>query len=124
MTGIFVAELASILTAAGITLPTLGAGITFIWRKVEAAARERETKFDERLLHIELELDHCRERERISQDRRAVHITVIELLWQEAMRLSRKAENATLDRAKKLLDDLKVTASHGSTPEKSPHHLK
>lgn len=75
-------------------LSTVGGGAAFIWNKVE-----------KRLAAFEAQLDECEKRERESLDRRAVQLTVIELLWQEVTRLA--PETAVLKRAKKLLDDLK-----------------
>lgn len=90
-------DLAAIITAlVGATVP-IGGGIAFVWNKIE-----------KRFAHIEGELEKCRAREGEAQKRSAIHITVIELLWQEIKRLHPgDKEPATLDRAKKLLDDLK-----------------
>lgn len=90
-------ELATIITAAGVSLPTIGGGIAFLWNKIE-----------KRFARIEGELEKCRAREVRSIKQSAVHLTVIELLWQEVTRLADSTENATLTRAKKLLDGLKT----------------
>lgn len=86
----------TMIGGAGVLTP-LGTAIAFIWRKIER-----------RIAAIEAELKLCRERERQGQRRSAVHITVIELLWMEVKRRSGRADNDALDRAKKLLDDLKL----------------
>lgn len=84
-----------IITASVAALAPIGGGIAFIWNKVE-----------KRFSHIEELLDECKAREVADRDRRAVQLTVIELLWQELKRVAPDA--AVLSRAKKLLDDLKV----------------
>lgn len=75
-------------------LAPLGAAGAFIWNKI-----------DQRFKDIDAKLDECETRERDSLERRAVQLTVIELLWQEVKRLAPGAD--VLQRAKKLLDDLK-----------------
>lgn len=75
-------------------LGALGTSGAFVWDKIEKRFKE-----------IEAKLEKCERRERESQERRAVQLTVIELLWQEVKRLAPKAD--VLDRAHKLLDDLK-----------------
>jgi hypothetical protein len=91
-------DLATILTAAGVSLPTIGGGIGFLWNKIE-----------KRFAKIEGELEKCRARETAANKRGAVHLTVIELLWLEVTRQSPGKPNSTLARAKKLMDDLKVS---------------
>lgn len=88
-------ELAAILVAAGGLLTTLGGGVAFIWRKVEA-----------RFKSIEAKLVECELREKAGQDRSVAHVTVIELLWQELERLSPDGSKV-LVRAHQLLTDLK-----------------
>lgn len=87
-------DVPAILTAAVGVLGATGAAGRFIWSKIEK-------RFDA----VEADLKRCEERERASVERRAVQITVIELLWQEVKRLSPEA--MVLTRAKHLLDDLK-----------------
>ena len=70
-----------------------GAG-RFVWNKIER-----------RFTALDAELAKCRQREAASVERRAVQLTVIELLWQEVRRLA--PDNPALIRGKKLLDDLK-----------------
>lgn len=105
-------EIAQLLTAIVALLTALGGGCTWLWRRVE-----------KRFAKIEKELRECQQRERDSAKRETdlvmslretagKHITVIELLWQEVARLSRGAPNAVLERALKLLDDLKKEADH------------
>ena len=90
-------DTASIITATIGALVPIGGGIAFVWGKVES-----------RLSHIEGELEKCRQREGDAQKRQGIYVAVIELLWQEIKRLHPgDKEPATLDRAKKLLDDLK-----------------
>lgn len=86
---------AEIITASVAVMGALGAAGRFVWLKIEA-----------RFSHIDEQLDECRTREERSQARRAVQLTVIELLWQEVQRLAPKAP--VLVRAKKLLDELKT----------------
>lgn len=76
---------------------SVGTGIAFVWNKIE-----------KRFAAIERELKQCEVRERVTQKRSAVHITVIELLL-VGMKRQRpsKAQNQTLDRARELLDGLK-----------------
>ena len=92
---------AEIITASGIALGTIGGGVAFIWNKVE-----------QRFKHIEAQLDECQKRETDSHERRGAQITVIELLWQELMRVAPDAP--VLKRAKKLLDDLKIRNMEGT----------
>lgn len=73
----------------------VGGGVTFVWTKVE-----------QRFKHIEAQLEECQSREQASNERRAVQLTVIELLWLELKRVAPDAD--VLGRAKKLLDDLKT----------------
>lgn len=82
-----------IITAAVAALTPIGGGIAFIWRKIEKRFADFETRLKE-----------CQDRERASLDRRAVQLTVIEILWQEVARLA--PDTTVLKRAKKLLDDL------------------
>lgn len=87
-------DTAGIITAVVGGATALGAGLRFIWNKIEA-----------RFVSVEEELDHCREREAQSVERRAIQLTVIELLWQEVQRHA--PSSLVLTRAKRLLDDLK-----------------
>ena len=90
-------DVAAIITAlVGAAVPIGGAG-AFVWNKIE-----------KRFVAIDTELEKCRLREHASQKRSGIHITVIELLWQEIKRLHPgDGEPHTLARAKKLLDDMK-----------------
>lgn len=88
-------SVAEIITASVAALAPVGGGVAFVWNKVE-----------KRFTHIEELLDECKAREAADRDRRAVQLTVIELLWQELKRVAPDA--AVLGRAKKLLDDLKL----------------
>lgn len=90
-----------IITAAVAALTPIGAGIAFIWSKIE----KRLSDFEAQLNECQARERASQERERASLDRRAVQLTVIELLWQEVTRLA--PETVVLKRAKKLLDDLK-----------------
>lgn len=83
----------------------LGGGVKFLWVKIEA-----------RFSKIETELEDCRRREREalvreaeSRERRAIQITVIELLWLKVKEIDPAAH--VLDRAKHLLDELKERAA-------------
>lgn len=81
-------ELAAIITAGTGLLAALGTACAFIWRKIEA-----------RLTKIETRAEGC-------EERAAVQVTVIELLWQELERFSPEGSKA-MARALHLLDDLK-----------------
>ena len=87
-------ELAVMITAITGVLALAGGGVRFVWNKVEA-----------RFQKIEEQLEECQQREADHHARRAVQLTVIELLWSEVKRLAPDA--AVLDRAKRLLDGLK-----------------
>lgn len=88
-------ELAAIITAGTTLVVALGAGVRFLWNKIEA-----------RFVAIDAELAKCHEREEHSQERRAKHLTVIEILWQELQRIAPKSR--VLIRAKHHLDELKT----------------
>jgi hypothetical protein len=92
--GVALSQASDLITAAGVSLPTIGTGIAWIWRKMER-----------RFEHIEVELKACRDREVASHERRAIQRTVIELLWQEVERFA--PHSSTLGRAKHLLERLK-----------------
>lgn len=84
------------IVIAGIgALGTIGGGIAFVWDKLE-----------KRFVDIEAKLSECHAREMVGQERRAVQLTVIELLWQQVERLEPGAP--VLARAKRLLDELKI----------------
>lgn len=112
-------HLPELITAIVGVLTAIGAGFRFMWTEFKASKAANEASIatlkkenNERLTEIEKQLEECREREQVSHLRRAKHLTVIELLWQEVLRLSprtssRKAKNTVLDRAKHLLDELK-----------------
>lgn len=89
---------ATLITAVVGLLTALGAVGKFVWDKVEA-----------RFKAIELELAKCHKREDASRERRAVQLTVIELLWLEVKR--HLPDSPALERARKLLEDLKTTLS-------------
>ena len=96
-------ELATLIGAAtGFAVP-VGAGVTFVWRKVEARFKEQDRK-----------LAICEARDRDSQSRREKHLAIIELLWREVDRLDPKSR--ALNRCKHLIDDLKKdTKAEGKT---------
>lgn len=87
-------EIATIITAGVAALGALGTAGRFVWNRIEA-----------RFQAVEVELAHCREREALSVERRAIQLTVIELLWQEVQR--HVPGSQVLTRARDLLDDLK-----------------
>lgn len=89
-------DLLATVVGGGGVLGLAGAGIRFVWNKLER-----------RFLAIEKELAACRARELASEARRGVHLAVIELLWHELKRVAPAANDATLARAKKLLDGIK-----------------
>lgn len=98
-------EVLATLVGSGGVLTIVGAGARFTWNKIEA-----------RFTKIEVELNECRKRETASLQReadsrvrRAMQITVIELLWLKVKELDPGA--VVLERAKHLLDELKRTAA-------------
>lgn len=93
-------ELAAIITASVGGLGSLGAAAKFLWDKIE-----------KRFADIESDLEKCRERELETKEHRAVHLTVIELMWVELRRFD--PESQVLERVKKLLDDLKKRNTAG-----------
>lgn len=106
-------HLPAIITALVGVMTTIGAGLAYVRRefKAEQAARDAqiaaiEMKYEDRLSEIDEKLEECHRREIASHERRAKHLTVIELLWREVERLSPK-NNRVLTRAKHLLDELK-----------------
>lgn len=93
------------LVGGGGALTAIGAGAKFIWNKIEA-----------RFERIEKELAECRKRETAamareadSRERRAMQITVIELLWAKVKEMDPTA--GVLERAKHILDELKQMAA-------------
>ena len=84
-------ELAS---AAVLVLGSIGGGARWMWLQIRG-----------RFEAIDIELEHCRTRERDDQERRGIQLSVIEILWQEVERVA--PGSTVLRRAKKLLDDLK-----------------
>lgn len=88
------ADIATAIFGGGGALACLGAGVKFIWDKV-----------DTRLKAIEAELRECRKRETAAKVRAATQLTVIELLWMALKAVDPSSE--ALKRGKKLLDDLK-----------------
>ena len=90
------AEIAALVTSGVGALTVLGGGVAWIWNKIEK-------RFDE----VEKKLAACERREARHQSTSATHLMVIELLWQEVKRRSRGASNDVLDRAGRLLDELK-----------------
>lgn len=93
-------DLAAIITASVGLLAALGGGARFVWNKIEA-----------RFARVEAALEQCHERELRSQTRRAVQLTVIELLWQEVQRLAPRSK--VLDRARHHFDELKKIDEEG-----------
>lgn len=97
-------DIPAIIAAIAGALVPVGGAVAFVWNKIESRFRT-----------IEGLLDECQERERAHQqrehghqERRGVHLTVIELLWQEVAGHNPQARG--LQRAKRLLDDLKTKA--------------
>jgi hypothetical protein len=109
---VIMSDIAAIITSIVGALGTVGAGIAWLSRRIDA-----------RFKKVEAELAECRARETAATNREhrlevalretaARHLTVIELLWQDVERRSRGALNPVLVRARKLLDDLKEDATH------------
>lgn len=96
-------HLPAVITALVSALTAIGAGLRWIWLQIQA-----------RFERIEAELEKCHKREATSNERRAKHLIVIELLWQEVLHLSPEGENPVLGRAKHLLDELKDLGDPGS----------
>lgn len=88
------ADLAAVITAGVGALTAIGVAVKFVWNKLET-----------RFLFIENELQKCQDKHSEEKERRGVHLTVIELLWQELTRHDPKS--TVLQRAKKLLDEIK-----------------
>lgn len=102
-------EIITAVVGSGGVLTIVATGGKFVWNKIEA-----------RFVHIESELQECRrretqslKREADSRERRAIQITVIELLWLKVKELDPGAH--VLDRAKHLLDELKLKAAEDET---------
>ena len=91
-------DIAAIIAAIATALGTTGAGLKFLWNKIE-----------KRIASIEGALEECREREGNQKIINAKQLTVIELLWSEVERRSKGAA-PVLGRSRKLLDDLKQSA--------------
>lgn len=91
-------DIAAIVMAITGLLGLAGAGIRFLWNKIEA-----------RFAVIDGKLAECEKRESAGKDRSASHVAVIELLWGEVERLSPEGSRAIV-RAGKLLSDLKKEA--------------
>lgn len=87
-------QITEIVTAGVAASGAIGAAIAFVWAKIE-----------KRFGEIDAQLKECHQRENETQKHRALHLAVIELLWQEVERLAPDAK--ILKRAKSLLDDLK-----------------
>lgn len=92
------------ITAVVTGLGAIGAGIKWLW-----------DQFDKRITSLEKKVADCEAREDSGLERRAVQLTVIELLWQEVERLAPGAP--VLARAKKLLDDLQRQHREDSKPD-------
>lgn len=92
------------ITAVVTLLGALGTAIAWIWDKI-----------DKRITSLETKVADCEAREDAGMERRAVQLTVIELLWQEVERIA--PASPVLARAKKLLDDLKVQHREDSKPD-------
>jgi hypothetical protein len=99
-----VTDLSTILTAAGISLPTIGTGIAFAWSKWDQAKSKTEARF----VAIEGKLDECKDREDRAKERSYGLLTVIELLWQDIRGLTGGKETPAQKRARRLLDGLKL----------------
>ena len=98
-------EIITAVVGSGGVLTIFGGGAKFIWNKIEA-----------RFERIEKELAECRKRETAamareadSRERRAMQITVIELLWAKVKEIAPGAD--VLERAKHILDELKQMAA-------------
>jgi chromosome condensin MukBEF ATPase and DNA-binding subunit MukB len=97
-----VTDILTLVVGSGGALTALGAAGKFVWDKIER-----------RFVGIEEQLDECRQRERESHERRAIQLTVIELLWLKIKEFDPTAP--VLLRAKHLLDDLRKKS--GDAPD-------
>lgn len=97
-------DVSTLLISAGFTLPTVGGGIAWVWKEIKASRRESERRF----ALVEADLDKCRKREVRGVRYLSVHLTVIELLWQDIRALTGGRQTPAQKRAKKLLDGLKL----------------
>lgn len=105
-------EVVTAIVGGGGVLTVIGAGIKFVWNKIEARFKQIEARSD----RIETELAECRKREVAamvreadSRERRAMQITVIELLWAKVKEMDPTAP--VLERARHILDELKQLAA-------------
>lgn len=89
-----ITEIMGAIFGGGGALACIGAGVKFIWDKVDA-----------RFKALEASVNECHEREQAAKDRSAKQLTVIELLWLALRQVD--PSNDALKRSKKLLDDLK-----------------
>lgn len=92
--GLVMSETSELIVAGVAVLGAAGATGKFVWNKIET-----------RFTAIEDKLEECHDRELVSQERRAVQLTVIELLWQEVKR--HVPDSQVLTRAGRLLDGLR-----------------
>ncbi len=106
------AEVITAVAGGGGFLLPAGGAIAFIWNKIEKRAVAREAKNETRFARIEGDLAECRRREEESQQRRAIQLTVIELLWAKVKEFDPSAP--VLERAKHLLDELKQKSGPGA----------
>lgn len=106
------AEVITAVAGGGGFLVPAGGAIAFVWNKIERRAVVREKANEARFTKIEQDLAECRRREVESQERRAIQLTVIELLWAKVKELDPSAH--VLDRAKHLLDELKQKSGPGA----------
>lgn len=90
-------DLAAIIAASTGVLTASGAGIAFVWNKI-----------DKGLKQVRTELAECQKREKRQLDINFKQLLVIELLWQVAPKT--KAASDVLARCKGHLDELKTTA--------------
>lgn len=90
--------LAPIIGSFATLLTVFGGAFAWIWRQIKARLKEQDIK-----------LANCEAREKHSQRQGAIQLTVIELLYQETSRLSPEGANPVLNRAQKLLKQLKTT---------------
>jgi hypothetical protein len=88
----------AVVAACSVAGGLIGGAVAFVWGKVEKRFKE-----------IETQLLACQSREDEGHERRANQLIVIELLWQEIKRLAPPGPVPVLVRARRLLDDLKIS---------------
>lgn len=88
-------DLSAIISAIATVAGLLGTGIVALWRRIEKI--NRQTK---------IELEKCKQRERISRERRTMLITALEFVLHALYRHDPTAPE--IDQSRKMIEDLRV----------------